>query len=121
MESKRGLPETSYIIVSTPQLAGLKNCEVMLLYNDSFRTWRLDHGHSILNYESKPAEYPSEVTDEINFANFVENRAKALSIRAFIAMDNTTFNRMHQAAIKKDGLFVEDYSLMKQGIFLVNK
>lgn len=115
---ERTLPEASYLVVSVPELANLKNCNVYLLYADKFKQWALDRGGGIINFDEQTKEYPAE--DINTFIGFIESKNLDPKTGAFVAMDLPAFNAMKQVQEKRD-IFNPDKILWKNGVFIAKK
>ena len=115
---ERTLPEASYVIVSVPELAVLKNCNIYLLYADKFKHWSLDKGSGVINFNEPTKEYPAE--DINTFIGFIESKTLDPKTGAFIAMDLPAFNAMKKVQEQRE-LFNPDKFLWKNGVFIAKK
>lgn len=115
---ERTLPEASYLLVSVPELTGLKERSVFLLYADKFKQWNLDKGSGVLNFDEQCKEYPA---DDLNtFIGFIESKLLDSKTGAFVAMDLPAFNAMKKVQEQRN-LFDPDKMLWKHGVFLQKK
>lgn len=115
---ERTLPEASYLLVSVPELADLKERSVFLLYADKFKQWNLDRGAGVLNFDEQCKEYPA---DDLNtFIGFIESKLLDSKTGAFIAMDFPAFNAMKKVQEQRN-LFNSDKMLWKDGVFVQKK
>lgn len=115
---ERTVPEASFLIVSVPELANLKNCSIYLLYADKFKQWNLDKGGGIINFEEQAKEYPAE--DINTFIGFIESKTLDPKTGAFLAMDLPAFNAIKKVQEKRE-LFNPDKVLWKNGVFISKK
>lgn len=115
---ERTLPEASYLMVSVPELTGLRECAVFLLYADKFKQWNLDRGGGVLNFDEQCKTYPA---DDLNtFIGFIESKLLDSKTGAFVAMDFPAFNAMKKVQEQRN-LFNPDKMLWKHGVFVQKK
>ncbi|OIO40343.1 hypothetical protein CO154_01435 [Candidatus Pacearchaeota archaeon CG_4_9_14_3_um_filter_31_7] len=118
-KEKREFHQITYLMTIIPELVKLKNCNIYLLFEDKFKTWELDPGGSILNFEDDFFDiYPVENLE--SFMNFIEEKLKENATGAFIAMDKTMLNVMNTVQSRRF-LFKPDKSLLGLGVFVKNK